>query len=493
MATNEFDWVPFYKEFAEKLLSYKNDRPALIQIIKVVYEKIEIKLPKLERDYKLVDIDPFTVFGLFNKQITNENRQRIIGGFIEKLALKNKIPDDFNGIPVLDNRNATFYEFLPKRGSDVIDAYWELFDAALKYANNNTDANQEKVKKWFDTAIHIKYNGTSKMTIGLYWIAPDCYLNLDRVNIDFIYNLNGLPDSVVSELPVIPAKISSVVYFDVLTKLTDYLNTQDSKFKSFYEISYQAWLCATSGPVDPPTPPEVETPKAKESTNYWFLNANPKIWSMATMPVGKVQNYTLYNDNGNKRKVFQNFLDAKAGDMVIGYECTPVKKVVALMQIEAENDGECLYFKKLEGLNNPIEYSRLKDCPELEKMQFLAMPQGSLFKLTKEEYDCVYDMIREDNPIIDTTPKDAYTKENFLKDVYMSEEKYDRLVAVLKRKKNIILQGAPGVGKTFAAKRLAYSMMGNEKKENVEFIQFHQNYSYEDFIMAISRRMKALN
>ena len=217
--------------------------------------------------------------------------------------------------------------------------------------------------------------------------------------------------------------------------------------------------------------------------HYWFLNANPKIWSMASMPVGEVQDYTLYNDNGNKRRVFQNFLDAKAGDMVIGYESTPVKQVVALMRISAEQDGEKIYFEKLEGLASPIDYATLKECPELEKMEYFVNPQGSLFKLTKGEYEFILDMIRDENPTPSKKDKDKYTKENFLKDVYITEAKYDRLVSVLKKKKNIILQGAPGVGKTFAAKRLAYSIMGEMDEDRIEFIQFHQNYSYEDFVM----------
>lgn len=223
--------------------------------------------------------------------------------------------------------------------------------------------------------------------------------------------------------------------------------------------------------------------KGTVDVQYWFLNANPKIWSMESMPVGEVQDYTLYNNNGNKRRIFQNFLDAKAGDMVIGYESTPVKQVVALLRIHAEQDGEKIYFEKLEGLSSPIDYAALKERAELEKMEYFVSPQGSLFKLTKSEYECILDMIREENPAPSKKEKKPYTKEAFLKDVYITEAKYDRLVSVLKKKKNIILQGAPGVGKTFAAKRLAYSIMGEVDEDRIEFVQFHQNYSYEDFVM----------
>ena len=86
---------------------------------------------------------------------------------------------------------------------------------------------------------------------------------------------------------------------------------------------------------------------------------------------------------------------------------------------------------------------------------------------------------------VDTQPEvdyPEYFSADFLSDVYMSEQDYETLVNVLKMKKNIILQGAPGVGKTFTAKRLAYSIIGAKNPDRVQMIQFHQSYSYEDFI-----------
>lgn len=228
----------------------------------------------------------------------------------------------------------------------------------------------------------------------------------------------------------------------------------------------------------------IDGSEGKTNCNYWWLNANPKIWSFSNLGVGETQSYTLYNDNGNKRHIFQNFLDAKSGDIIIGYESTPVKQIVALAKVTQEQDGESLYFEKFEGLSIPIDYQTLKSCPELKNMEFFVNPNGSLFKLSKDEYDFIMDVIRENNPVIQEIAEvEEYTKEDFLYDVYMTEEKYDTLTSLLKNKKNLILQGAPGVGKTFTAKRLAYAMMGRKDDSRVEFIQFHQNYSYEDFIM----------
>lgn len=79
-------------------------------------------------------------------------------------------------------------------------------------------------------------------------------------------------------------------------------------------------------------------------------------------------------------------------------------------------------------------------------------------------------------------PGPIYTPEDALKGLFLSEIRFDRIVDALKRKKNIVLEGPPGVGKTFIAKRLAYLTIGHKASARVRMIQFHQSYAYEDFI-----------
>lgn len=77
---------------------------------------------------------------------------------------------------------------------------------------------------------------------------------------------------------------------------------------------------------------------------------------------------------------------------------------------------------------------------------------------------------------------EAYTINDALDDLFISEVELEKIIDTAKRKKNIILQGPPGVGKTFVSKRLGYLLMGEKDPSRLEYIQFHQSYSYEDFV-----------
>ena len=229
---------------------------------------------------------------------------------------------------------------------------------------------------------------------------------------------------------------------------------------------------------------ENKIPSQEKSCQYWWLCANPKIWSMIEWKVNEEQDYTLYNSAGNKRRVFQHFLEAKAGDKVICYETTPTKQITALATISRESDGEKIWFKKIETLTSPIDLSEIKSMPELANMEFLVNPNGSFFQLTESEYTALLNLIRDENDSIHPTKAvEKYTKADFLNEVFMEEQDFDILQHLIKMKKNIILQGAPGVGKTFCAHRLAQAIMGEKDESRIALIQFHQNYSYEDFVM----------
>ena len=235
-----YEWCAFYNLFAHKLLEYKNKRPELIKIIKSVFSEIGIKLPTLEKDNKIIDIDPFTVFGLFNKGITTKNRKKILAALAKKIGITEAVPNDFSGIPVLNNFGATFYSFSYKNET-LFDDLWQLFERALDYADSNAETPSDDLCQSFDKALAMKYNGNSKITMGLFWIAPEKFLNLDSRNEWYIYKSGKLPQDFINTLPEIEEYISSKTYFDITRKMTDFLKNAPAGMKTFVDLSEEAW------------------------------------------------------------------------------------------------------------------------------------------------------------------------------------------------------------------------------------------------------------
>ena len=177
----QYDWIDFYTEFATKLLPFKTDRKALIQKIYAVYDTAGMSVPKLESGDEIIDIDPFTIFGTFNKGITNANRIAILNGIASEFDVSAAVPSNFGGIPVLNNLKATFCGFKDDRKENDIDNLWSLFETSLVLADEDTEENRQKFSKVYDK-VHDQLCIRWNITMGLYWIRPYTFINLDSRN-----------------------------------------------------------------------------------------------------------------------------------------------------------------------------------------------------------------------------------------------------------------------------------------------------------------------
>lgn len=238
-------------------------------------------------------------------------------------------------------------------------------------------------------------------------------------------------------------------------------------------------------------PPEIK-PDGDVEQGHWLLVANAKIWSFFGLEVGAKTSYTIYNEKGNPRRIHKNYLAAKPGDPIIGYESSPTRRIVALCEITKEHDDERLYFHKVRDIEGGLTFEQIKNDPILSKCEFSKNPNGSFFALTDEEYARFVELLgiegeedSDDNPIEsadDQQEVPAYTDEDFLSDAYVSDDDLADMKSLLERKLNLILQGSPGTGKTFCAKRLAWAMMGQKDNSRITFVQFHQSTTYDDFV-----------
>lgn len=621
----QFEWINFYSEFATKLLEFKNNRAELIADIQSAYSAINMKLPKLEREDSIIDIDPFTVFGLFNKGITNANRIAILESFATVFNIKSKVPDNFDGIPVLNNLKATYYGFKDDRQAADIDNLWGLYESAINLAEKDDAANRELFTKWYDT-VHDQLGIRWNITMGLYWIRPYEFINLDSRNRWFIVDPDNMPVNFVN---LVKKKLNKLPYASEYLAINDAcmhaLKDGNYEYKNFPELSYRAWI------VSKQVNQEKAEVKGKKSSKAAFLRwFAPLIQALrdlggsgtpAEARAKIIENEQLSEDEINETRgknnvnKFENevafarnylvnagYIDksvygiwtlteaGKSVDMTSEMASDIFKNVLSSSPskqgknidaladedvhtvrywLYAPGEGSCMWdefytsgimaigwgvigdlstfdskdamkIKMREVIDESLSYKnaahatwqfanemKIGDIVFVKKGMHQIIGRGVV--MSDYEYDntrddeyknirqvdwthngewphpgqavmktltditSYTDYVEKLNSLFeDETEEDAedvektyppYTKEDFLSEVFMPEEEYDKLSGILRIKKNIILQGAPGVGKTFVAKRIAFSMMGVKDVERVMMVQFHQSYSYEDFIM----------
>lgn len=621
----QFEWINFYSEFATKLLEFKNNRAELITDIQSAYSAINMKLPKLEREDLIIDIDPFTVFGLFNKGITNANRIAILESFATVFNIKSKVPNNFDGIPVLNNLKATYYGFKDDRQAADIDNLWGLYESAINLAEKDDASNREIFTKWYDT-VHDQLGIRWNITMGLYWIRPYEFINLDSINRGFIVDPDNMPVDFVNS---VKKKLNKVPYASEYLAIKDAcmhaLKEGNYEYKNFPELSYRAWI------VSKQVNQEKAEVKGKKSSKAAFLRwFAPLIQALrdlggsgtpAEARAKIIENEQLSEDEINETRgknnvnKFENevafarnylvnagYIDksvygiwtlteaGKSVDMTSEMASDIFKNVLSSSPskqgknidaladedvhtvrywLYAPGEGSCMWdefytsgimaigwgvigdlstfdskdamkIKMREVIDESLSYKnaahatwqfanemKIGDIVFVKKGMHQIIGRGVV--MSDYEYDDTrddeYKNIRQvdwthngkwphpgqavmktltditsytyyveklNSLFEDETEEDAedvektyppYTKEDFLSEVFMPEEEYDKLSGILRIKKNIILQGAPGVGKTFVAKRIAFSMMGVKDVERVMMVQFHQSYSYEDFIM----------
>ena len=219
-----FTWIPYYKEFAQRLTQFQKDRKRLLNLI---YNYRDELLAKYLHDQGgegdlLEDIDPFTVFGLFNRGIKHENRINSAKLFKNILDIKVDIPKDFEGIPVLNNQKSHFFGFRSHRGKNDIQNLWNLF---IKVVNDeNFEEEYNTVIKQFIIKVNI--------TMGLFWIRPEKFLAFDRTNRQYLKEQYGI------KLPNKAPEYSE--YMKILDSINKKMASGEIKENTFYELSANA-------------------------------------------------------------------------------------------------------------------------------------------------------------------------------------------------------------------------------------------------------------
>lgn len=499
-------------ELADKLLAFKDDRQALIATLRRVYAQIGMAPPTLDSSGDPTDIDPFTVFGLFNRTMSKLDRERVALGMARHFRVVAAIPEDLSVIPALSGRNARFSDSARSTEAEI-DTLWLLFACALRYADKPNVIDGTNFCSYFDSAV--KQEGVSwNITMGLFWVRPYTYANLWLRDRQFLSMPGRMPELIGTWAASIRRIGTGSDYLMWCRMIRGAMKKGQYAYTTFPELS----ACVLR-PSELVNRENKEADKEKEeftqaaalgdadveTVRYWLYapGRGACMWDefyscgimgLAWGEIGdltayahkedlKAQMLQTYPENGTQKNdihaLWQFANEMKPGDVVFvkkGRSEILGRGIVTGDYVHDPEGGHypnCRAVRWTSSGNWPIdERLAMKTLTEITDYPELLSRIETFFEDSDDEVD-------NEEPLV-VFPE--YSARQFLDEVYIGEERYDATVGVLRAKKNIILQGAPGVGKTFAAKRLAYSMMGVKDASRVMLIQFHQSYSYEDFI-----------
>jgi len=242
-------------------------------------------------------------------------------------------------------------------------------------------------------------------------------------------------------------------------------------------------------------------PDAPTSTRSWIFQGNPKYFQMDAYLESRQEFSWTVN---------QHATEIKTGDRVYIWRAGENSGIVAVAEaisdvavqpddfsgywIEAPKDNDKRDRIRLRLLELRTRTTLLRSDLRLKlpDLRIISSPQGTNFPITPQQDAVIRQLLAGQPaaplPLEPTPPVDkprAYTRADLLKGLFIEEAKVDAMLRTLASKRNLILQGPPGVGKTFVARSLAYCHMGDKDKARMGFVQFHQSYSYEDFFQGI--------
>lgn len=465
----QFKWVSFYMELATKLLEFKQNRDLLIEKVKNAYSNIGFKLPKLDDSDDLKDIDPFTVFGLFNKGITEANRISILNGISSEFGIEADVPDDFSGIPILNNLMATFYGFSgdKRRKEDDIDNLWNVLEAALSLSETDSKYNRDQFATAYDKA-RLQFGIRWNLSMALFWVRPYTFINLDSRNRKYLSNPDNISASVVADMKAMKDVPTADQYLSLIDKCKAAINTGYYECSSFPELSHKAYLADTEV-ADGwwPSLDEYDPGITAQEYRNLFLDESvvKRTWLQAINEMYAMPNHLgtckqMGERYGYAPSHYISFLTTAAANIAKKTDCP-------LLPREQKNSR---YWPVLFQGKDPSDKSEGSYC----------------WKMRKPVVEAIEMLIEEG--ILDNPQENKEIKEMI---------RFDH---------NTVLYGPPGTGKTYNSVIYAVAICEGQSVEKVmkepysevllrykelkeagriAFTTFHQSYGYEEFIEGI--------